>query len=406
MTNLPLAGVRIIDFTWVGAGPYTTKILADAGAEVIKIESSKRPDVLRFVSPFKDGVKGINRSGYFANRNTSKKSFQLDMRQEESKTIIKELVKTADIVSNSFTAGTMEKWGLGYDVLKEVKEDIIFISMPMQGTTGPHKDFSGFGAMMNALIGLNHLTGLPDREPIGTGTNYPDHIPNPTHGAFAILSALRYRNMAGKGQYVELAQTESALGVLAVAVMEAANNGTSPKRKGNFVDYAAPNGAYSCKGNDEWCVISCKTEEQWDAFVKVTGINDLFNIQKFATIDDRKRNVSQLDEIISTWTQQYTPKEVMHKLQQAGVPSGVIQSAKNLIDEDSHLKYRNHFVELEHPEMGKTLYNNAPFRLSETPINIQSPAPILGADTESVCKNILKMSDEEFNTLKEKGVFQ
>lgn len=406
MTKLPLEGVRIVDFTWVGAGPYTTKILADAGAEVIKIESAKRPDVLRFVAPFKDGVKGINRSGYFANRNSSKKSFQLDMSQEKSKTLIKELVKTADIVSNSFTAGTMEKWGLGYDELKKVKEDIIFISMPMQGTTGPHKDFSGFGAMMNALIGLNHLTGLPTREPIGTGTNYPDHIPNPTHGAFAILSALRYRNKTGKGQYVELAQTESALGILAVAVMEAANNQTSPIRRGNFVEYAAPNEAYRCQGDDEWCVISCQTEEHWNTFVKVTGIFEFIDNPKFATLEDRKQNIHLLNEIINNWTMQYTANEVMEILQQAGVPSGIIQNAKNLIDEDPHLKYRNHFIKIEHPEMGETLYNNAPYKLTSTPINIQKPAPLIGADTEWVCKNILKMSDTEFNKLKEEGIFQ
>ena len=406
MKKLPLDGVRIVDFTWVGAGPYTTKILADAGAEVIKIESGKRPDILRLTPPFKDGIEGLNRSGYFANRNTSKKSFQLDMSQERSRILIKELVKTADIVSNSFTAGTMEKWGLGYENLKEVKNDIIFISMPMQGTTGPHKEFSGFGAMMNALIGLNHLTGMPDREPIGTGTNYPDHVPNPTHGAFAILSALRYRNMTGKGQYLELAQTESALGVLAVAIMEAANNATSPKRRGNYVDYAAPNGAYRCKGDDEWCVISCKTEEQWDAFLRVTGLNELSHNPKFASLEERKRNGSQLDAIISTWTKRYTPKEVMQVLQSEGVPSGMIQSAKSLIDEDVHLKYRNHFVELEHPEMGKTLYNNLPFRLSKTPVVIQSPAPLLGADTEFVCKKLLNMSDESYEALIEKGIFQ
>lgn len=406
MTNLPLEGIRIIDFTWVGAGPYTTKMLADAGAEVIKIESGKRPDILRLTPPFKDKVKGLNRSGYFSNRNTGKKSFQIDMSQEKSKILIKELVKEADIVSNSFTAGTMEKWGLGYEDLKEVKEDIIFISMPMQGTTGPHKDYSGFGAMMNALIGLNHLTGLPDREPIGTGTNYPDHVPNPTHGAFAILSALYFRNRTGKGQYIELAQTESALGVLGVALMEAANNGTSPKRQGNFVDYAAPNGAYRCKGEDEWCVISCETEDQWRTFVQTTGLYELEQHPNFQTMENRKRHIHLLDEMITTWTEQYTSKEVMHLLQQAGIPSGIIQNAKHLIDEDPHLKARHHFMELEHSEMGKTLYNNTPFKLSETPINVQVPAPLLGADTEYVCKQILNMSDEEYEALQKEGIFQ
>ena len=400
MTRRPLEGIRIVDFTWVGAGPYTTKILADAGAEVIKIESEKRPDVLRFMPPLKDGIKGINRSGYFANRNTSKKSFTLDMKQEESKEIIKQLVAKADVVTNSFTAGTLERWGLGYEVLKEVKPDIIFMSMPMQGTTGPHKDYSGFGAMMNALIGLNHLTGLENREPIGTGTNYPDHVPNPTHGAFAIMSAIRYRNKTGKGQYLELAQTESALNVLAVAVLEAANNNTSPIRKGNFVPEAIPNNAYPCQGEDRWCVISCETEEQWEALINIPHLRPTFKIQNIKNKEVRLKNIKQIDAIITEWTKRHTPEEIFEQLQALKIPAGIIQTAKDLVEYDKQLKARNHLITLNHPEMGETLYNNAPFKMSETPVEPTKAAPMIGADTEDVLKEILGMSEEEIKKRK------
>lgn len=395
MKRRPLEGVRIIDFTWVGAGPYTTKILADAGAEVIKIESEQRPDVLRFMPPFPNGERGINRSGYFANRNTSKKSFMLDMSQEESKNIIKRLVAEADVVTNSFTAGTLERWGLGYEELKAVKEDIIFMSMPMQGTTGPHKNYSGFGAMMNALIGLNHLTGLESREPIGTGTNYPDHVPNPTHGAFAIMTALRHRNKTGKGQYLELAQTESALNVLAVAVMEAANNGTSPIRKGNFVPEAIPNNAYPCLGKDRWCVISCEKEQQWEALINIPALRPINKIRNIQLKEVRIENVKKIDAIIAEWAKQHTAEEIFEQLQALGIPAGIIQTAEDLVEHDIQLKARNHLIALKHPEMGETLYNNAPFKMTETTVEPVSAAPMIGQHTEEVCSDILKLTEQE-----------
>ena len=398
MSTLPLEGIRIIDFTWVGAGPYTTKILADAGAEVIKIESNERPDVLRFMPPFKDGVKGINRSGYFANRNTNKKSLLLDMSQDEARDVVKQIVLEADVVANSFTAGTLERWGLGYEQLKEIKPDIIFMSMPMQGTTGPHSHYSGFGAMMNALIGLNHLTGLPNREPIGTGTNYPDHVPNPTHAAFAIMTAVRYRHKTGKGQYIELAQTESALNVLAVAVMEAANNGTSPTRMGNFVPEAIPNNAYPCLGEDRWCVISCETESQWQALLSIPSLRAIKSIRNIHNKEVRQQSVKHIDAIITEWTKQHTPEEIVESLQLLNIPSGIVQTAQDLIERDEHLKDRNHFITLEHPEMGPTLYNNAPFKMSRTPIQPKHPAPLIGANTKEICQELLQLSEKDLVT--------
>jgi benzylsuccinate CoA-transferase BbsF subunit len=406
MTKLPLEGIRVADFTWVGAGPYTTKMLADFGAEVIKIESGVRPDVLRLSPPFKDKKKGINRSGYFSNRNTSKKSFQLDMGKQESRDLVKKLIKKSDVVTNSFTPNTMEKWELGYEEIKKLKEDIIYLSMPMQGTTGPHKDYMGFGATMNALIGFNHLTGFPDKEPVGTGTNYPDHVPNPCHAAFSIISALRYKYRTGKGQYIEVAQTESALSVLAMAVMDVANNGRIQGRRGNWVTDAAPHGAYQCKGDDKWCVISCTDEKEWSSFIEASRLEQLNNDPKFSTLSKRLENSSLLDELISNWTKQFTPREVMELLQKHGVPSGIVQNAKDLIDDDPHIKHREHFVRLNHKEMGPSIYNNPPFKLSKTPGILKRAAPLLGEDTEYVCKEIIGLTDVEFEACKKANIFQ
>jgi len=406
MGRLPLEGIRVVDFTWVGAGPMGTRILADSGAEVIKVESGIRPDVLRLSAPYKDKIPGINRSGYFANRNSSKRSLMLDMSKPQARELIKRLVKTADIVSNSFTPNTMEKWGLGYEDIRKIKEDIIYLNMPMQGTTGPHRDYMGFGATMNALIGFNHLTGLPDREPIGTGTNYPDHVPNPTHAAFALMAALRYRNRTGRGQCVEVAQTESALNILAVAVMEAANNGRIQERQGNRESYAAPHGAYPCRGEDRWCVIACRDDRQWLRLLEAAGLEHLADDPRFSTFAARIKHADELDAIIGEWTKRHEAEEVMRLLQRHGVPAGVVQNAEDLVERDEQLKLRNQFVRLEHPEMGLCIYNSMPFKLSETPVVPRKAAPLLGEDNEYICKEIIGLSDEEYRALQEADVFR
>lgn len=406
MGLFPLEGIRVVDFTWVGAGPFTTKILADSGAEVIKIESGLRPDVLRLTPPYKDKQKGINRSGYFANRNTSKRSFQLNMKHEQARELVKRLIRQADIVANSFTPGTMEKWGLGYEEVKKLNEKIIYLSMPMQGTTGPHKDYMGFGSTINALIGFNHLTGLPNREPLGTGTNYPDHVPNPTHAAFAILAALRQREMTGKGQYIEVAQTESALCVLADAIMDMAVNNRNQIRQGNWVSYAAPHGAYPCRGEDRWCVIACTNDDEWEKLVSEAGLEALSNDPRFNTFEKRMQHRTELDQFISQWTQQFTAEEIMQRLQAIGVPAGIVQNAQDIVERDPQIRHRKHLVSLPHPEMGHSLYSNTPFKMSKSQVGVRKSAPLLGEDTEFVCKTLLGMTDEEFNRYQEEGIFK
>src|SRR5262245_21143174 len=181
MARFPLQNVRVTDFSWVGAGSYTTKLLADLGAEVLKIESTTRVDSLRLSGPFKDKIPGLNRSGYFADRNTSKRSVTINLKTPKGVDLVRELIKKSDIVANNFTPGTMEKLGLGYDDLERIRPGIIYLGMSFQGADGPESDTLGFGLTIGALVGLQHLTGLPGRKPAGTGTNYPDHIPNPCH---------------------------------------------------------------------------------------------------------------------------------------------------------------------------------------------------------------------------------
>ncbi|HEY2887231.1 MAG TPA: CoA transferase, partial [Candidatus Limnocylindrales bacterium] len=255
----PLAGIRVLDFTWVGAGALATKLLADLGADVIKIESRARPDNLRLAPPYRDGRDGLDGSGYFATRNSSKRSLALDMRLDQARALALRLASAADIVASNFRPGVIDRWGLGYDAVRAVNPSVIYLTMPMQGADGPHASFTGFGSTIAALSGLVSLSGLPDRPPVGTGTHFPDHVPNPGHALVAVLAALLYRARTGAGQAVELSQLESTINIIGPAIVEASlAHGSLQPRAGNRAAGASPRGVFPCAGTDSWVAITCR----------------------------------------------------------------------------------------------------------------------------------------------------
>jgi len=406
MSKLPLAGIRVADFTWIGAGSYTTKLLADFGAEVIKIESSTRMDSLRSTAPFKDGIAGINRSGYFADRNTGKRSLQLNLKHPEAPKIARALIAKSDIVSNNFTPGTMERFGLGYEDVAGFKQDIIYISMSMQGGSGPDSRYVGFGLTIAALTGLQYLSGQTDRPPAGTGTNYPDHVPNPCHGAFALLAAIHHKRKTGEGQFIDLAQTEPTIALLGPAVVDYTVNERVAERCGNDHWWAAPRGAYPCRGTDRWIAIAIYSDDQWRALQDVLGAISDSHERHWASHDVRREHRKALDRLIGGRTATWDARELMTRLQARGVPSGIVQNAKDLIEDDAQLAHRRHWITLEHKEMGSTLYNAPPIRLSRTPANLSRPAPLLGEHTEEVCVDLLGMNRMQFDELRAAGVFE
>jgi benzylsuccinate CoA-transferase BbsF subunit len=272
MANLPLAGIRVLDFCWVGAGSYMTRLLADHGADVIKVETSTNVDPVRMSPPYADGVAGVNRSGYFTDRNSSKRSLALNMKTARARELARELVRQCDIVSNNFTPGVMDRFGLSYDQVHALNPAAIYIAMSMQGDSGPERDYLGFGLTISALVGLHHLTALPGREPIGTGTNYPDHVPNPAHAAFAVLAALRHRRRTGQGQYIDMAQTEPTIALLAPAILDYTVNGNDQSPAGNQSPPRAPHGVYPCRGDDQWIALAVRTDGQWQAAREVLGL--------------------------------------------------------------------------------------------------------------------------------------
>ena len=402
MSKLPLEGIKVADFSWFGAGPICAENLGRFGATVVRVESEAHPDGLRSVAPFATDKTGYNVSGFFNNYNAGKLDLTLNLNTEMANAMARKLVGWCDIFITNHTNRMVERWGLTYDALKEINPTIIAAYQPMQGMDGPHKDFFGFGAVLNAITGYNELSGFPNRPPMGLGTNYPDYVINPGHTLIAILAALRYRKRTGKGQCVELAQLESSVAPLATSVMDYVANGRVQTRKGNRISYASPHGAFRCKDGtwedkpeDRWIAFGVFDDAQWRGLVDAMGSPTWAGDAKFSTLDARKQHEDELDGHVTEWTRERGAEELMALLQSKGVPAGVVQNARDILDADAHMKARGYYQYLDHPETGHTAYDGAPFVLTKTPGTLRSPAPVLGQDNEYVCKEILGLSDDE-----------
>jgi len=408
--KLPLSGIRVLDFTWVGAGPITTALLVEYGAEVIKVESAKKLDTLRLLPPYKDGIAGSERSGYFSNRNPNKKGIALDMKNPRAMEIVSELIKKSDIICENFMAFTMDGWGLGYEDVRKIKPDIIYACMPLMGTDGPHVHYRGFGIQVNSIIGILHLAGFPDKGPFGMGTNYPDHVANPMQTAFAIFAALRHKRKTGEGQYIELCQIEAPLCVLPTSVMDYMMNGRVENRMGNQHFDFAPHGIYQVLGknlfgNNRWIAISVQSEDEWQALKAAMGMPEWAEQAKFAANAERMANQAELNELIESWTVNFDGDELLKRLVKAKVRAGLVKDAREVLN-DPQLNYRKHFVYLDHSVMGYHVYNNSPVHMSKTPAVLNQAAPILGEHTKQVMQDLLNMDEATFEDLQKDGVFK
>jgi benzylsuccinate CoA-transferase BbsF subunit len=399
-----LEGVKVADFGWFEAAPLATKYIADFGAQVIKVESGKSPDLLRVTYPFQDDTPGVNRSGVFQLSNSSKLSLALDLDSPRGLAVARRLAAWADVVVENSTPGRMKSLGLGYDDLVKIKPDIIMLSSSILGQTGPLSRHPGLGYHISGLAGFNHLTGWPDRDGIWPHIPYPDYIA-PWYGAVAILSALDHRQRTGHGQHIDLSQFEASLSFLSPALLDFTANGREQIRQGNRSPYAAPHGAYPCQGDDRWCAIAVFTQEEWRAFSQVIGDPEWTRDPRFADLQARKKNEEELDALVSGWTLARSAEEVMALMQEAGLAAGVVQSIQDLLDRDTQLRHRDFFPILHHTEQGPCLHMRMPIKLSKTPDEIR-PTPCLGEHTEYVCTQILGMPDDEFLELLADGILQ
>lgn len=399
MPRAPLEGIRVISLGTGAVIPDFAKILGELGADVIKIESRQNLDFMRTIGADINSVGGFNE----ANRN--KRSFGVDLKTEKGKEIVRQLIKMSDILGENFRGGAMKSLGLDYESVRQLKPDIIYISSQGFGGGGPYSEYEAYGPMLAAASGLLSIWSHPDDPyPVGSNSPIPDHMAS-KHGVVAVLAALDYRRRTGKGQFIDMAQTEVAAALVGEAYMDYGINNRIQKPIGNRSPYAAPHGCYRCKGEDRWCAISVFTNEEWQRFCDAIGNPAWTRDPKFADILGRLRNVDELDRLVEEWTATRDAHEVMETLQRAGVAAGVVQRAPDSI-EDPQLKWQGAIVELDHPVVGKRLYPGIPFKLSEAPPLQSTPAPLLGQHTDEICRELLEMSQEEIERLKEEGVLQ
>jgi len=399
----PLENLKVLDFCWVVAGPMTTSYLAEYGATVVRCESRRRPDPLTSSPPVRGKGAGL-RSGYYANYSANKYALGLNLGDPRAIGIVKRLVAWADLVSENFTPGTMERLGLGYDELKKIKPDLVMFSSSMLGRGGPISKLPGFGAVLSSLSGMTAVTGWPDGDPTNPYGAYTDFIA-PRFGCAAIVAALDHRRRTGEGQHIDMSQLESALQFIAPLMLDYANNGREGSRTGNRHDAAAPHGAFPCIGDDAWVTITCMNDGQWLALRRAFGDPAWMQGARFATLLGRKHAEDELEAKLAEITRTYEPEALMDKLQAAGVPAGVVHSNKGVV-EDKQLNHRGHIVYYDKPELGRHPVQRSEFRMSKAEALKKWPTPFVGEHTRHVCGEILGMPGAEIDALITDGVLE
>ncbi len=400
MGKLPLEGVRIADFCWDWAGSYATILLSSMGAEVIKIESMQRPDHVRLRALGFGLFAGLERSPFFNDLNLNKLSVKLNLSRPESIELAKRIVSISDIASQNMRPGAMDRLGLGYEDLRKVKPDIIYLSSSACGTTGPDREYRGYAPTFAALGGAVHLCGYPDAPPQGMLGSID--LRSAVASAFATLAALCYRQTAGQGQHIDVSSQEAISVLLGEAIMDYTMNRRDQTRKGNHDDAMAPHNCYRCR-DGKWATIAIATEAEWQAFCSAIGAPEWTKDQNFSDAYSRLQNQDELDRLIEEWTMNHTPYEVMEILQRAGV-AAVPSFDSELLFADPHLKERGLFEEVDHPIMGKRVVISPPWKLSDTPTPPSHPAPLMGEHNEYVFGELLGMPLKEITDLEEKGV--
>jgi crotonobetainyl-CoA:carnitine CoA-transferase CaiB-like acyl-CoA transferase len=402
--ELPLAGVKVLDFMWVMAGPSATRVLADYGATVVRVESTRRVDTARTMGPFHSGLPGPDNSAFFQTLNAGKLGITLDLSQEAGRAVARDLARWADVVCESFTPGVMRGWRLDYDSLRAIKPDLIMLSTCLMGQSGPLAGFAGFGSLAAAISGYYDIVGWPDRPPAGPFGAYTDTIA-PRFTAVAILAALEHRRRTGEGQYIDQSQAEASLQFLSTALLDYAANGRVQTRRGNDDDALAPHGVYPAAGGERWIAIAVEDDAQWRALCDALGQAALADDQRFSTQAARLAHRAELDAALADATASRAAGELEAALQARGVPASVVEGSDDLFA-DAQLIHRDHFAEVAHPQHGTVHVEGSRFRLSRTPARIERAAPTLGGDSQYVLETLLGYSPERIAGLVAAGVLE
>ncbi len=396
--NLPLSGVRVADFGWILSAPHSTAWLGALGAEVIRVESEQRLDLLRTMGLTRGtgGIPGLERSGSFNGLNYSKHGVTLNLHSERGKELAKELVSRSDIVTANFAAGVIERLGLGYEDLKAVKPDIIMMSGSPLGQTGPESHSTGWGPTTLAYTTLPYVTGYRGGTPSSMGGAYPDFAIG-VQMAFSMMTALRYRDRTGHGQHVDVAMGETVVAMTPEPLLEWTMAGIDPQMRGNRDPDCAPQGVYPSAGEDAWVAISVEDDDGWSRLRSALGDPQWAQDPGFATLEGRQARHDDIDRELSAWTAGRTADEATELLQQAGIASTPVLNGPALVD-DPQLRHRGFLVDIDHPEVGVKASAGIPLRYSETQLHYGS-APLLGEHNREVFTGLVGVEPEEFEQL-------
>ncbi len=401
--RLPLTGIRVLDLTRHLAGPVAGQVLADLGAEVIKVEGPRNFDPARnnAPAPGADGPRH-NLSTYFNEINRSKLSLCLDLKQPEGKEIFKRLVAISDIVVENNSAGVLDRLGLGYTVLAEINPRLIMLSANAFGSTGPYVTYSSFGPGIDSMSGMAALTGYEGGPPLKPDASFTDENAG-LMSALAVLLALHHRRRTGRGQFVDLSMREALMPLLGEALVDFSLNGRVARRAGNRHHSMAPHNVYACRGQDRWIAIAIGSDAEWQALRGAMANPDWADDDRFATADARKRWEGELDALIEQWTSEQDQEELMLRLQQAGVPAGAVHDARG-VTSDPHLAARGFFRRGQHPSAGEMLYHRLGWTSGQQMQRAPAPAPRFGEHNEHVLVQLLGIGDDEISRLREGGV--
>ena len=408
----PLRNFRILDLSRIWAGPYCTKLLADMGAEVIKMESlsvydshrgpvSPAPGIVSY--PDADpGEQPWNRNGWFNCLHMSKYGITLELTGESGRQVFNELVSISDVLVENFRQGSLERLGYSYEELRRLRPDLIYVSMPAFGNGGPWQKYVAYGIGQEQLSGMAHMTGYRGEGPMKSGINHGDPITG-SHAAGVLLAALRHRRRTGEGMFIDVSQQESAVALIGGEMLAYQMTGAEPERRGNRSPWFAPHNSYQCAGEDRWVTIAVTSDGQWLRLAGILGDAELAADARYATVSDRMEHQDALDALIGAWAADKDAYDICRQLQEFGIPSSPVMGGPDLLSDD-HYAARGTFVEIDHPQVGPKMYPGAAWKMSATPGRVRWPSPTLGQHNHLIYRELLGMPPERISGLEEEGV--
>ena len=411
MSPLPLSNYRVVDFGTAWAGPMAAQLLADLGAQVIKVESRARLDGLRLGRPIvgddlSEGDRGLwpELQPVFHGINRNKLSVTLNLKTEEGLGLVRRLIGGSDLVINNYSPGVLERLGLDYSALRRLRPDIILVSMPSVGETGPLRDILAYAPIIQALSGFMSLVGYQEDEPLVGELQAPwSDAVAAIHAGLAAVAALRHRNRTGQGQFIEVAQLEATTGMLGEGLLDYQMNGQIARPQGNYDAGFAPHNNYPTADQDKWVAIAVSTEEEWRSFCRVLGHPDWTRDPRFADLAGRLEHIRDLDEHVASWTRQRSAQEITELLQAQKVAAMPVMNIEDQFA-DPHLQERQFYVDIEHPHVGAEWLYGMPWLLSDTPGGVRAPAPLLGQHNDFLLRQLLGLSSEDLRRMEAEGV--